>query len=296
MKHGKRTFLKILIIALGFFLLLTLIGFHPEDTLHFSDVLPQKVNHFLGRAGAMISAFLYYYIGRAAVLLSLVLIYTGYIIFRNLSTGRKTIITIVSVFLLITTMALFSLLNHEVLYRGGGILGRSIVLFMKDKRELAIPITVLIVIGEAFLLFVISFKGVLRKQKASSQGIDETSGEASGILTSIRRNKKPPFIKKVQVDENGNVIVAESTTQLRKSYSKKRIPRKEAEVAPEPSSGIQEQHLPDVSLLKRSKHVNEREREKETQKKARELEKTLSDFDIEAHVIGITRGPVITRY
>ncbi|UCB47268.1 MAG: DNA translocase FtsK, partial [Spirochaetota bacterium] len=71
---------------------------------------------------------------------------------------------------------------------------------------------------------------------------------------------------------------------------------KEAEVAPEPSSWIQEQQLPDFSLLKRSQPVNEREREKETQKKARELEKTLSDFDIEAHVIGITRGPVITRY
>jgi hypothetical protein len=54
--------------------------------------------------------------------------------------------------------------------------------------------------------------------------------------------------------------------------------------------------LPDVSVLKKSKVANKKEREKEIQKKAQELERTLRDFGIEAKVIGITRGPVITRY
>jgi ribosomal protein S25 len=54
--------------------------------------------------------------------------------------------------------------------------------------------------------------------------------------------------------------------------------------------------LPDVSMLKKSKIANKKEREKEIQKKAQELERTLMDFGIEAKVIGITRGPVITRY
>ena len=54
--------------------------------------------------------------------------------------------------------------------------------------------------------------------------------------------------------------------------------------------------LPDASLLKKSRFPNKKERERETQKKALELERTLRDFGIEARVIGITRGPVITRY
>jgi DNA segregation ATPase FtsK/SpoIIIE, S-DNA-T family len=54
--------------------------------------------------------------------------------------------------------------------------------------------------------------------------------------------------------------------------------------------------LPDSSLLKKSRFPNRKERDRETQKKALELERTLKDFGIEARVIGITRGPVITRY
>ncbi len=50
------------------------------------------------------------------------------------------------------------------------------------------------------------------------------------------------------------------------------------------------------TLLKKSSAVNRRELEKETARKAKELERTLQEFGIEARVTGITRGPVITRY
>ena len=62
------------------------------------------------------------------------------------------------------------------------------------------------------------------------------------------------------------------------------------------SSSMSGKPLPDSSLLKKSRFPNKKERERETQKKALELERTLRDFGIEARVIGITRGPVITRY
>ncbi len=50
------------------------------------------------------------------------------------------------------------------------------------------------------------------------------------------------------------------------------------------------------TLLKKSSTVNRKELEKETARKAKELERTLREFGIEARVTGITRGPVITRY
>ena len=90
-------------------------------------------------------------------------------------------------------------MNHEALYKGGGLFGRSIVLSIKDKSGLMIPILSLIVTGEAFLLFITPFKGVFQKHKASSQGDDEKNQKPSKILTKMRRNKKPPFIKKVQI-------------------------------------------------------------------------------------------------
>lgn len=54
--------------------------------------------------------------------------------------------------------------------------------------------------------------------------------------------------------------------------------------------------MPNSSILRRSKSINNKEIEKETIRKARELERTLNEFGIEARVTGITRGPVITRY
>ncbi len=50
------------------------------------------------------------------------------------------------------------------------------------------------------------------------------------------------------------------------------------------------------TLLRKSSAANRRELEKETARKAKELERTLREFGIEARVNGITRGPVITQY
>ena len=50
------------------------------------------------------------------------------------------------------------------------------------------------------------------------------------------------------------------------------------------------------SMLKKSTFSNKKEQERETQKKAKELERTLQEFGIEARVTGVIRGPVITRY
>ncbi|RKX99346.1 MAG: cell division protein FtsK [Spirochaetes bacterium] len=49
-------------------------------------------------------------------------------------------------------------------------------------------------------------------------------------------------------------------------------------------------------MLKKSTFSNKKEQERETQKKAKELERTLQEFGIEARVTGVIRGPVITRY
>jgi DNA segregation ATPase FtsK/SpoIIIE-like protein len=296
MNQRKNTFFKILLITVGLFFLITLFGFHPGDTLYFSNELPSQVQHFLGRVGATTSAFLFYYIGRSSFLFSVLLIYTGYLFLRKISSARKTIAAILSFFVIITAMMLFSLLNNKVLYKGGGIFGNSIVFSLKNKASIWIPIVSLIVSGEAFLLFLASFKGVLRLHKASIQGDEVTRPKAPRIIGKMRRNKKLPFVKKVLIDENGDVIIDESMKQERDRYPGKRIVLKDHDTGPEPAPQSQEQHMPDISLLKRSRPINEREREKETQKKARDLEKTLREFDIEARVIGITCGPVITRY
>lgn len=53
---------------------------------------------------------------------------------------------------------------------------------------------------------------------------------------------------------------------------------------------------PSLDILKRSIAINENESMESIKATAVRLEKTLADFDVTARVVGVSRGPVITRY
>jgi len=131
---------------------------------------------------------------------------------------------------------------------------------------------------------------------------------------------KPPLIQKV-VFSGSEAIIAErimvqgahrpGNRSADVHYEKRRDGRKTASpgavpvesdtilnpVMPSSDSGrALALHKTASALLKKSSTVNRKELEKETARKAKELERTLREFGIEARVTGITRGPVITRY
>lgn len=114
----RKSILKVLLIAAGLFILLMIIGFHPEDTLYFSNEPPAEVGHFLGTTGARIAAFFSYYIGRAGYVLCLLMLYVGYCYFRRLPVFRKSVLSALSIVLVATSIVFFSLLVPDLLYRG----------------------------------------------------------------------------------------------------------------------------------------------------------------------------------
>jgi S-DNA-T family DNA segregation ATPase FtsK/SpoIIIE len=66
------------------------------------------------------------------------------------------------------------------------------------------------------------------------------------------------------------------------------------EVAPQPAGG--EYHLPPVRLLSEVKTTWNGEDEAELREKGRVLARTLAEFKVEAQVVSLRRGPVITMY
>jgi S-DNA-T family DNA segregation ATPase FtsK/SpoIIIE len=68
------------------------------------------------------------------------------------------------------------------------------------------------------------------------------------------------------------------------------------EVCASPIKPVRSDPVHASSYLKKSRPINKREQERETLRKAEELERTLKEFGIDAKVTGIIRGPVITRY
>ena len=127
----------------------------------------------------------------------------------------------------------------------------------------------------------------LEKRDSINEKI-ESNDDYEKNIKSLKENK-------IKRDFNGNIIETENENGQYilpvVSENKENIPIKS-------SSSNDSLNLPKLngSILKKSKFFNKKEQERETQKKAKELERTLNEFGIEARVTGIIRGPVITRY
>jgi len=137
-------------------------------------------------------------------------------------------------------------------------------------------------------------------------------GKPSITTRSGRKRRKPPLIEKVYYNENGMLIETDEIIPFFNKNDQESEPVEDekgqyliGEVLDEKaySCSLRDSHQinsiivsPNKSFLRKSFSTNRKEREKETARKARELERTLKEFGIEGRVTGIIRGPVITRY
>jgi hypothetical protein len=307
----KRSIGKALLIAAGLFLFVTLMGFHAEDTIYFSIRPPLEVSHFLGKTGALLSAFVFYYVGGSGWFLSVLMIFIGYCLFRSISVLRKTMVAVISLFLFVMSAVLLALFNKQTLYSGGGVLGRALSSLVSGRRFVTSVVFSLAFSGGIFALLVTSFKGLLRRnnkkekvrvpEKTQDQPLRKHRILFPNSAFRKRGQPKPPLISKVSYDAQGNIVSPRqrpfSTSPGEDSEQSDSIltprppkPRSQQALVQVPSEQAREE------MLKRSKTVNMKEREREAEHKSRELEKTLGHFGIEARVIGFTQGPVITRY
>ena len=329
-------FFGVIFIIIGIFFTVMLFGFHPEDSLYFTTRPADQINHFLGKIGASISAFLFYFMGRASYLFTFFLVYSGYILLRKLSSIKKSGYIILSLCTFILSLGVFSRPENDMLHKSGGLFGKFILdrLVQYIKKDVVfILFLTLFTVVIAFLLKypvkVISnlISRFISRIKDSNTGIstkpekneDEYSFDVQDFQYEDEqyavdkrkmriKRKKPPLIRKVFYEDEGNIIKPD--TGVCKA-GKKIIPPdpnlengkgqyllSETAGAGNISSSADSRKIvmPDSSLLKKSRYINRKERDKETIRKARELERTLNEFGIDAKVTGIIRGPVITRY
>lgn len=327
-------FSGILFILAGLFLMLIFIDFNPEDSLYFNTRPSEEVSHFLGKAGVNISAFFFYFLGRGAYVLTFFFIYSGYVLLKKITPIYKSGLILLSFSTIISSAGFFSRLNNEVIYKGGGLFGKNIVtgLTRQLKPGLILIIFSGLFIGITLYLLmkpvkVISylFSGLTHRLKGKNNvkkrderpvsvndiqdARDFVKDEPDERKKNIRR-KKPPLIRKIYLNkdesliEQGPVIYRVNNEEemitaepnLEDDNGQYLLPANDSGKKSSPHHSQQKHFLPDASLLKRSKSINRREREKESLKKAGELERTLGEFGIEAKVTAIIRGPVITRY
>jgi DNA segregation ATPase FtsK/SpoIIIE-like protein len=312
------------LILIGILVLMSLLGFHPEDSLYFRTDPPQNIRHFMGKIGVSISSPLKYYIGRGSFFFAFFLLYSGYILLRNIPAWKKTAWICVVFCACVFSMGVFARPGSGELHTGGGIFGQFIVDALSHtlrKDVIFILFTILFSTAGALALkhpvssMARLFSG---KKDAFEQGARAPENENRDYLKNQKmkvqkrshrgKKKKPPLIQKVYLDEERmyDVESEREASEARKGASplpladektgQYYLSEGQAEARGVSPRKVEIRRAPDISFLKKSKSINKRELERETFRKARELERTLSEFGIEAKVSNITRGPVITRY
>ena len=328
----------ILLLGIGFFLLLVLLDFNVEDSLHFSESVDEIPPHLLGWTGMRISSTFFILLGRGSSFFALILLYTGYVVIRRISVSKKVGYVLLSAASVTLFIGLLATLKNDPVHRGGGLFGR----FIAGTLPLPLPAKVLIFVvplmGILFLLFktpVLSVYRFVKRSPSSSsrkrvilheegQKLSHRENDtANERRASVRRSASPrmrlkrlgtsrsqpsrsrrqlPLFSKVYITEDEQYALQQETGPSRRKKPHPKVHGKrggesvEGTGSKDTAEPLRYSHRGAISYLRKSAPINKKEQEKETERKALELERTLKEFGIEAKVIGIIRGPVITRY
>ena len=313
-------FIALLILIIGILTILSIASFKQADSFFFTTSPEKPVNNLIGTGGAVWSSILLLGFGRPSYIVGVIIFLFGwYLLIKKNKT--EAVFNLTGFFILMVTLTiLFSIkLNQppkDILIKNGGIIG----LFLKNEvLEPYLGITGVYIVSISLIVFSVmlitnfSLKSVVSFLNDIVKGIKKIGQFFKKLFTPEVKDiedEKPPLINKVVVAEEKDDVKEEKNISERVKFSdykeKKSKIKEEKEKknqfpeTKDEDKGINEPfedyNFPPADLLTASPKINEEEEKKYIYQKGEKLEKTLKEFDVEAKVINIYKGPVITRY
>lgn len=303
----KDQIIAILLTALGVILLLSLMSYEPADLAQY-EYPPSEVKHnLLKLPGAYLADFFIRKFGYTALLFPFLLFYWALLVSRGLfsNPSLKIIGLLFSLFSLASLIAVFSI-NTSLAYWCSGIYGlyfaQLLINYFGRIGSAVIFFTVLLmatIIATELPIHIYILNTLWKILKVMR-----------GLLLRIFKYKKPAVSNKIrtlaqskarekiseEVPKTSTLKIKEEFVETKKKPSevKVKIKKEKKELLPSmPGNGYQ---LPPLELLNPLPPLKERKIIQDLSKNAQLLEDTLRDFGIEAKVVNIEKGPVITRY
>lgn len=313
-KEKINEILAILLLTVGVFIFLSLITFDSNDIPLYTSTPNSPVRNFAGSVGAYTSGFLFFLMGISAYAIPILfLIWGANRLFRT--TGQRLSIRIAGTAILIlsasslTSMIVDGSRAEEFRYGGtfGFFLSKIMVKYCGAIGSYLIFSALLIlslVLATEFMIFpaLLKLKGILatffKKIKlkitlpairfgARKKTVAKTPKPAemiSVLKEKVEKLAKPQVIR----PKAGEVEHAVPKAQKPKPVLKP--------VASGKQKVMGEYKLPSLDLLDSPPPIGERKIKGDLKTNSEILESTLLDFDIEAKVVRVKEGPVITRY
>ncbi|MDD4956766.1 MAG: DNA translocase FtsK [Candidatus Omnitrophica bacterium] len=318
----KNEMMAVLLFATGLFLFLSLFTFTEQDLSFYTSTPNAICRNMTGVVGAYLGGAFLFVVGRAAYVFPLLFLLWGISRLLQIETRKiyfKLFGTLVLLAAVSASLSMVSDATRASAFSAGGLVGTVSSGFLLEylgKGGAALFIMVLIalslLIATEFMILpiVVSCYHFLKKLPVK---IKELVPEREDSL--IQRPAKPRASRKEiakklemmkkQVEEVRKTALA---PVKQKAAPEPRIVQparpEKVEVKPQRTKDVADTatgeklvyNLPGIDILKGQSKVNVRERDDDLKAKAAVLERTLLEFDVEAKVVKINRGPVITLY
>jgi len=287
-------------LALGLFLLLCLVSYHPQDPSFTHFVAGDHTTHnFTGKAGSYTADSLIRLLGAASLLFPLMLFVCSFKYFRSsdfrIGTGRL-IGFLFFIFSFAGIMALLisgsiSLYEESLKNGTGGLTGVAIVGLLRNYFNVAGTYIILFLIFVVSLTFLVDFSMISFTEKISKSGAAFLLRWKERIMAFVdfvfnRMKSEPPSPPQPAIVEKAPDVT-------------KKAPAKKVEQTHFDFTKVKSDdkfQLPPFTLLEEAPQKDARVKRDALVTNSRILEKKLSDFGVEGRVVEVTPGPVITMY
>lgn len=332
LQHRIREGVLLLTVALSVFLLLALVSYHRSDPGWSNLVATKHVANAAGRFGAWLSDFFLYICGYVAYAFPVMLCYAAWLFYRHKHRddgdesvlSLSTLVTRLTGFLLmlLTLSGLLSLhvrhLIQDIPFAAGGILGNLIgtgMLAAFNSTGSSLILSTFLLIG------VTLFTGVSWLQMVEQLGSMTMIG-FSWLVVSIRnvnwqnlkpnkaiKSRKPLIHKQEPVREESKSLASKAARLI--PFKKSKPDEEAASQKPEAPELIEadiskamsqppryshSKVIPQLSLLEQMSDDGRQLSNAELEACSQQVETHLADFGVQAEVVAVHPGPVVTRY
>lgn len=330
----KNEIAAVVLFTASFFLFLSIFTFNEQDLSFYTsspNVVPQNV---IGVVGAYVGGVLLLLMGKAAYVIPILILVWGASRLMQIEASRvffKLFGTVVLVMAVSASLSIMADASRATAFTGGGLLGILVSGFLLEylgrvgSNVFIVAMIVLsLLIATEFLIFpilVAAFKFCAKIPSRIAERIPERAAakvKVSEPRESRIRAARQEIARKLegmkkQVEDVRRTALARSTADetveagtapaFKPSISKEIKPKK-APMSKERvtqisggASGEKEPYkMPSLGLLKSRPAGGGGETDESLKARALTLEKTLLDFGVEAKVVKINKGPVITMY
>jgi DNA segregation ATPase FtsK/SpoIIIE, S-DNA-T family len=314
----KNEIWAILFLVIATLILISLVSFDINDISFHTSTPNSRIRNFAGIVGAYIAWGILYTIGLSGYCIPIVILFWAAGRFMGARTQRFYVKLIGTLVLILATSALLSMLFYEdptTRFQKGGIIG----LISSDILVKYFGKVGSFVIGLAFLLlsfllateflvfpFVLALvrgaKELLCRLKGSFKTLPKK--ERAGIVTPRISRYNPAQTAALPKPAQNNIKTTPPVKPAIRPEIKEAAKIKIERPKPAPAAKAVvkkvvvtgDYKLPSLDLLDSPPPMEERKITEDLQMNSKILEETLADFDVEAKVVQVNQGPVITRY